>query len=161
GSPRWRSTAAVLLLSSGLASLAGAEGGSPLILESRIPLGAIRGRIDHFALDAVRNRLFLAELGNDSVAVIDGEKQERIRRITGLNEPQGLGYFEATDTLYVANGGDGSVRLYQGAELTPNGRIELGKDGDNIRIDLQNHRIFVGYGAGAIAVLDPQRREKV
>lgn len=39
----------------------------PLQLETKIPLGDVRGRIDHLAVDLKRERLFVAELGNDSV----------------------------------------------------------------------------------------------
>src|SRR5215471_11830874 len=41
------------------------------LLERKIPLGEVRGRIDHLAVDLARNRLFVAELENDTVAVID------------------------------------------------------------------------------------------
>jgi len=44
---------------------------SPLELEAVIPLGAVRGRIDHMAIDLARRRLYIAELGNDSVAIVD------------------------------------------------------------------------------------------
>jgi hypothetical protein len=37
----------------------------PLQLEGKIPLGAVQGRIDHMAIDIARQRLFVAELGND------------------------------------------------------------------------------------------------
>ena len=41
-------------------------------LEAKIPLGEVHGRIDHLAFDAGRDRLFVAELGNNSVrAVVD------------------------------------------------------------------------------------------
>ena len=43
----------------------------PLILEAKIPLGDVSGRIDHMALDRARGRLFVAELGNDSLGVVD------------------------------------------------------------------------------------------
>jgi len=43
----------------------------PLQLESKIPLGDVRGRIDHMAIDLPRQRLFVAELGNDSVGIVD------------------------------------------------------------------------------------------
>ena len=43
----------------------------PLQLEAKIPLGDVRGRIDHMAIDPARQRLFVAELGNDTVAVVD------------------------------------------------------------------------------------------
>ena len=133
----------------------------PLVLEAKIPLGAVAGRIDHFAFDADRQLLFVAELGNDSVGVVDLKERKVVRRLSGLSEPQGVGYHAATNTLYVANAGDGSVRLFQGPEFTPAGRIALGDDADNIRIDSWRNRIVVGYGKGALAVIDPASRRKV
>src|SRR5437588_9653000 len=87
-----------------------------LQLEARLPLGEVRGRIDHMAVDLKRQRLFVAELGNDAVGIIDLANRKLIRTITGLKEPQGVGYEPPTDTLYVANAGDGSVRLFEGSD---------------------------------------------
>jgi hypothetical protein len=47
----------------------------PLQLEAKIPLGDVRGRIDHMAIDLARHRLFVAALGSDSLAVVDLEAQ--------------------------------------------------------------------------------------
>jgi hypothetical protein len=140
-----------------------AAGGAnaPLLLESKIPLGEIRGRIDHLTVDFARQRLFVAELGNDSVGVVDLAHHTVLRTLTGLHAPQGVGYEPTTDMLYVANAGDGSVRLFQGAGLIPAGRIELGEDADNIRIDSKFHRVVVGYGKGALAIIDPRSRKKI
>jgi hypothetical protein len=63
--------------------------------------------------------------------------------------------------LYVANAGDGSVRLFEGGDYKSAERIELGSDADNIRIDTAANRIFVGYGNGALAVIDPSTHSKV
>src|SRR4051794_28970189 len=79
----------------------------PLQLEVKIPLGNVKGRIDHMAADVARQRLFAAELGNNSLGVIDLKVRKLAIRITGLKEPQGVGYVESTDTVYVANAGDG------------------------------------------------------
>src|SRR6266478_7791462 len=144
----------------GQASAQSADTG-PLQLETKIPLGEVRGRIDHMAVDLKRQRLFVAELGNDSLGVIDLANQKLIRTITGLKEPQGVGYEPSTDTLYVANAGDGSVRLFEGSDYNSTGRIELGNDADNIRVDAAAKRVFVGYGSGALAVIDPSTRSKV
>jgi YVTN family beta-propeller protein len=89
----------------------------PLVLETRVALGEVKGRIDHLAADPGRQRLFVAELGNNTVGVIDLKERRVIRTIAGLREPQGVGYLPATDTLYVASAGDGSVRLFQGENL--------------------------------------------
>jgi hypothetical protein len=134
---------------------------SPLQLEAKIPLGDVRGRIDHMAVDLKRQRLFVAELGNDTVGIVDLPNRKLIRRIEGLKEPQGVGYEPSSDTLYVANARDGSVQLFDGSDYKATGRIELGSDADNIRIDAAAHRVFIGYGSGALAVIDPSTRRKI
>lgn len=78
-----------------------------------------------------------------------------------MRKPQGLGWHAATQTLYVANAGDGSVRLYQGPDFTPAGSIALGADADNVRLDTRRNRIVVGYGSGGLAIIDPASRRKV
>ena len=47
---------------------------APLLnLEAKIVLGEVKGRIDHMALDPVRNRLLVAELENNYLGVLDRE----------------------------------------------------------------------------------------
>jgi YVTN family beta-propeller protein len=135
---------------------------TPLLnLEHKIALGEVKGRIDHMALDPLRSRLFVAELENNSVGVVDLTARKVIHVIAGLTEPQGVGYEPSTDMLYVANGGDGSVRLYRGADYAQTGRIDLGDDADNIRIDPDTKHVLIGYGGGAIATIDPAKRIKI
>ena len=153
----------ILLLGANLmwtASAVAQTAGSPLVLEAKIPLGDVSGRIDHLGIDVKRQRLFVAELGNDSLGVVD-LASGKARTIAGFSEPQGVAYVASADSLYVANGGDGSVRVLRGDNLTPIGRIELGDDADNVRVDASRNRVLVGYGNGAIAVIDPQGRTKI
>jgi DNA-binding beta-propeller fold protein YncE len=153
---------AALTLSSTASNAAAQSSEEPsLQLEAKIPLGDVRGRIDHLAVDLKRQRLFVAELGNDSVGIVDLPNRKLISRIPGLKEPQGVGYEPTTDMLYVANAGDGSVRSFEGSDYKTTGRIELGSDADNIRVDAAAKRIFIGYGSGALAVIDPSTRSKV
>lgn len=154
------STSPRLLAMLGLVLVSAATAAS-LELEAKIPLGNVHGRIDHLAIDVNRQRLFVAELGNDSVGVVDLRARKTVRTLTGLKQPQGVGYAPSTDTLYVANAGDGSVRLFRGEELAPIGQIELGDDADNVRVDDAAHRVYVGYGDGALAVIDTQSRRKI
>jgi hypothetical protein len=134
---------------------------APLRLESRIPLGSVRGRIDHLAIDLGRHRLFVAELGNDSIGVVDLQQRKTIRTLSGLRQPQGIGYVPASDTVYVANAGDGTVRMFQGPDLVRAGEIALGDDADNVRVDAAAERLFVGYGSGALAVIDTARAVRI
>ncbi len=133
---------------------------SPLQLERKIPLGKVAGRIDHMAFDPTHHRLFVAELGNNTVGVVDLDAQKVIHRISGLTEPQGVAYISKNDTLYVANGGDGSVQFFREPSYSPLGRINLGADADNIRVDLATNRLLVGYGSGAIATIDLDSNKK-
>jgi DNA-binding beta-propeller fold protein YncE len=132
----------------------------PLVLETKIPLGEVSGRIDHLSIDVKRQRLFVAELGNDSVGVVDLAVGKVLRRITGMSEPQGVAYVPFADSVFVANAGDGSVHVLRGDDLAPIGRIELGEDADNVRVDTGRNRVLVGYGNGALAVIDPATRTK-
>jgi DNA-binding beta-propeller fold protein YncE len=139
----------------------GAEAPSPpLILEAKIPLGEVSGRIDHLGIDLKRKRLLVAELGNNSLGVVDLAAGKILHRIAGLSEPQGVAYVPSSDGVFVANAGDGSVRVLRGEDLAPIGRIELGDDADNVRVDSSRARVLVGYGKGALAVIDPVRLSK-
>lgn len=143
--------AAVLLA---LTSAAAHSQQAPLSLEEKIPLGAISGRIDHMAIDLSRRRLIVAELGNGSVGVVDLARRVVLRTLTGFDEPQGVGFLAATDAIYVANGGDGSVRLFAAANFKPLRTIALDHDADNVRGDESAAQIYVGHGEGGIAVID-------
>jgi YVTN family beta-propeller protein len=134
---------------------------APLQREGTITLGDVKGRIDHMAVDLARQRLFVAELGNDTVSVIDLRERKVLRRIDGLSEPQGVGYMPSADTLYVANARDGSVHLFRDADLARLGKIDLGNDADNIRVDIEKNQVLIGYGEGAIAIIDPTTARKI
>jgi YVTN family beta-propeller protein len=151
---------AALANTAGLAS-AQSAGNAPIQLETKIPLGDVRGGIDHMAIDLTRQRLFVAELGNDSVGIVDLANRKVINRMPGLKEPQGVGYEPSTDTLYIANAGDGSVNLFDGDNYKSAGKLELSSDADNIRVDAAAKRVFVGYGSGGLAVIDRSTRRKV
>ena len=54
----------------------------------------------------------------------------------------------------MADGAEGTVRFFHGADLAPAGQLTLGDDADNIRTDSTRRRVLVGYGSGALAVID-------
>src|SRR4029077_8856681 len=91
----------------------------------------------------------------NSLGVVDLAASKVLRRITGLSEPQGVAYVPFSDSVFVANAGDGSVRVLRGEDLTAVGRIELGDDADNVGVATVRERVLVGYGKGALALIDP------
>ena len=147
-----RAAAAALCLAGCIAAGHAAE--AYLSVESRIDLPGVAGRIDHLAYDAAGKRLFIAELGNNSVDVVDLTTHQAVHRIAGLQEPQGVAYSPALDRIYVASGNDGTVRAFKGTDFSAAGSIRVGSDADNMRLDDSARRLYVGFGDGAIAVLD-------
>jgi len=101
--------------------------GPGLVLEQTLTLGMVEGRIDHLAVDVGRSRLFVAELGDDTVAVVDFTTGKVMHRIGGFHEPQGIGYSAASDTLYVSNAGDGRRAPVQGGRLVSCWRDRTGR----------------------------------
>lgn len=135
---------------------------SPLLVQQpSLMLPDTGGRIDHMAVDLPRRHLFVAELGNGTVDVVDLAAGKVVHRITGLKEPQGIGYDAKSDQLMVASGGDGTLRSYSGADFTARGVLALGDDADNLRIDPRNGHAIVGYGGGALAIIDLQTMRKL
>jgi WD40 repeat protein len=103
-----------------------AQDASPLHLEKEIPLPGVEGRIDHFSVDVLGQRLFVAALENGTVEVVDVRRGERSAGIKGLSEPQGLYYSSQNGQLYVASGGDGTLRIYDGNSLNLRQTLEFG-----------------------------------
>ncbi len=132
----------------------------PLVLETTIPLEGVSGRIDHMAIDLDRKRLFVAELGNNSVDVIALSEGRAVHRLTGFREPQGVGYAATANLIVIANAGDGTVRMFRD-DFAPVGSVALGENADNVRIDPRSGVVMVGYGSGGLALIDPKSRTKV
>lgn len=133
----------------------------PLVFEATVALPNTSGRIDHLDIDLKRERLFVAELGNGSVDVVDLKKREVVHRISGLNEPQGVAYVPKSDLLAVTGGGDGTVRIFSASDFSSRAVVKLGDDADNIRLDPRGDDIVVGYGSGGLAILDPVKAVKL
>ncbi len=122
-----------------------------------IPLPGVQGRIDHFTIDAKRKRVIFSGLGNNSVQIVDVFAGRMIHQIDGLAEPQGTLYLAEWDKLFVANSADGHVNVYDGAKFALIDTIDFGEDSDpdNLRYDAAAKKIYIGYGDGAIGMIDP------
>ena len=139
----------------GLLVAVAASGTSAIASElvATIPLTGVKGRIDHLAADPGRHRIFIAALGNDTVEVIDTRSNQR-RTISGLGEPQGVIYLPDSDRLFIANGAGNRVDVVDVASLSVERRISDMSDADNVRYDVAARKVWVGYGQGALRMLD-------
>ena len=133
-----------------------------LKLIQTITLPDVSGRIDHMDIDLMHGRLFIAEIANNSVDIVDLLKGKRINILNnGLDEPQGTIFIPKLNRLVVTNGGDGSVDIFDGNSFNLISKIMLSGDADNIRFDNATKLLFVGYGDGAIEVINATNLAKV
>ena len=113
--------------------LAQAEQTEPLRLVGTVPLPQVDGRIDHMAIDVNGQRLFVAALGNNTLEIVDVKNGKHLRTISGLHEPQGIAYVPNSNRIYVANGADGSLRVFDGNSFENVKTMSYRDDADNVR----------------------------
>src|ERR1700674_3463456 len=139
-----------------------------LAVKSPILLAKVEGRMDHLGVDVKGQRLFATAFDNHTLEVIDLKTGRQIHPIPDLNEPQGAFYDAANNRLFEANGGDGTVKIFDGTTFQLLQSVTLDLDADNVRYDARSKHIVVGYGGekflagkvarpgggGALAILD-------
>ena len=131
-------------------------------------LTKVEGRMDHLGIDVKGQRLFATAFDNHTLEVIDLKSGRQVHTITDLDEPQGSFYDAANNRLFEANGGDGTVKIFDGTTFQLLQTVTLDLDADNVRYDPRSKHIVVGYGGekflagkvarpgggGALAILD-------
>jgi hypothetical protein len=131
-----------------------AQSSSALRHVTTIRLPGVRGRIDHLAFDAPRQRLFIAALGNDTVEVVDATKAAHLKSLTGFHEPQGVAFVPDANAVAVANGSTGTLQLVDAESFAVRWTIDIGGDADNVRYDSVAKHLYVA-AIGGLYAIDP------
>ena len=148
--------------------IAGAQEPAALTPKNPITLTKVEGRMDHLGVDVKGQRLFATAFDNQTLEVIDLKTGRQVHTIPNLDEPQGAYYDPATNRLFEANGGDGTVKIFDGTAFQLLQTVTLDLDADNVRYDVRSKHIVVGFGGekflagkvarpgggGALAILD-------
>jgi DNA-binding beta-propeller fold protein YncE len=141
----------------------GTETQKPLVLSFAIPLDGVKGRFDHFAFGG--GRLFVSELGSNSVAVISTGGRTLEYTITGVPDPQGVAYSPETNKLFVGSGSTAKVYIYDGATYDLITTVDFKGGADNLRYDPATKRVYVGCGndeqTGAIGTIDATTNKRL
>jgi len=138
-----------------IASLQAASTPAPLAPVGVIDLPGVEGRIDHLAVDMAASRLYVAALGNNTVEVLDLKNGSHARSLPGFREPQGIALASDARLVAVANGHGEGVQLLDAGDDHPASMVRLGDDADNVRYDASARHLFVGFGGGALAAVNP------
>jgi DNA-binding beta-propeller fold protein YncE len=131
---------------------------SSFSLIQTIAIPNVNGRIDHMAIDIKSQRLFVAELENNSLDVIDLKAAKRIHSISNnglLNEPQSVIFIPELNRIFVSNGQDGTVDVFDAKSFSFIKKIKLpSDDADNMRYDPNSKLLYVGYGEGSLGIIN-------
>jgi len=136
-----------------------ASSSQPLVLTGAIPLPNVHGRIDHFSFDP-QGRLFVSALGNNTEEVIDLAAGTVGHVISGIPRPQGVAYAADVNKIFVGSD-EGKLNIYDGTSYNLITSIDFGDDVDNLRYDSGAKRLYLGYGDGAIAIVDSTTNKRL
>src|SRR5437588_9274413 len=120
----------------------------PLQRVQTIPMPGVSGRMDHLGVDVEGGRLFAAALGNNqnTVEVIDLKAGRRIFSIRGQSMPQGVFYSADFNRLFVANGKDGTVKIFRGDSFALLENLSIGANPNHVGYDQATKYLYVGIG---------------
>jgi DNA-binding beta-propeller fold protein YncE len=134
---------------------------TPLQLQQTIALRGVEGRIDHLDVDSAGERLFVCALGNNTVEVLGLGTGERIHSIDGLGAPQGLACLTEFNRLLVANDKGGLCQIYDAKSWRLLSTLNFEDDADNVRYDAATKQVYVGFGNGAIGVVNASDGKRI
>jgi len=162
---RYAIVAIMGLLFASLLSIHGQDK-SPLKLIQKISMPNVKGRLDHSSVDLKGMRLFVAALGDDqnTVEVISLKSGKWIASIPGQSKPQGLFYSPDYKKLFVANGTDGTCKIFAGDTFKLRESLPIGPDADHVGYDPATKYLYVGFGdakSGGLAIIDTRNNKHI
>lgn len=146
-----------LLLAVGGKPTTAAEPATLELLQT-ISLKGVAGRLDHMAIDREHSRLFVANLSNNSLDIVDLKAGELIKQIPDQKKVQGIAYAADLDRIYVGNGTGSECNVFDGKDYTLLKSIKL-PGADNVRYLARRHLVYVGHAEKALSVIDAQTFE--
>lgn len=112
--------------------------------------GDIKGHFDHIVVDVKGNRLFATPEDYHAVLVLSTATGKVIHEIQGIEKPHAILFRPDLNLLYITDGEDGSVKVFDATSYKLEHRIPLLKDADSIGYDPQTHYLYVDNGGGDV-----------
>jgi DNA-binding beta-propeller fold protein YncE len=144
------------------------EMAEPLKPVQTIQLPAGKTKFDHFGVDLVHHRLFATPEDQHKVYVMDLNSGRMLAEIQGIAKPHAILYRSDLDRIYVTDGVDGAVKIFDGKNYELLKSIPLAKDADSIGYEPARDLLYVvngGKDAGQpfslLSVIDTTGNRKV
>jgi DNA-binding beta-propeller fold protein YncE len=119
--------------------------------------GPVGKKLDHLALDAKRDRLYVANQGNGSLDVIDLKAGKVLKSIPDQAEIQGVIYVPGVDRVFAALG-LGICNVFDADSLKLQKSLKVA-DADNVRHDPKSNLVWITTAGKKIASYDAKSLE--
>src|SRR5215469_6013958 len=108
-------------------------------------LPGIEGDLDHLAIDAAGQRLFVAAEDNGTLRVIDLKTGKLERTVKGFKNPHSILYLPEQSELYIADGSN-AIQLLDSKTFAVKRTIPTTPGADSIGVDRKNHLLYAVTG---------------
>jgi len=124
---------------------------APLKLVQTIQLPAdVKGHFDHFEVDLKGNRLFATPEDYKSVLVFDLKTGKPVHKIGGIGKPHAVLFRADVNRIYVTDGADGDVKIFDGTSYAAQPGVKLLEDADSIGFDAATKLLYIDNGGGDV-----------
>jgi DNA-binding beta-propeller fold protein YncE len=130
----------------------------PLERIQTIQLKGPHGRLDHLALDAIHARLFVANMANGSLDIVDLKNGTLLKQIPDQKGIQGIAHAADLNRIFVGVGEVGVCNVFDGDNLALVKSLPF-PDADNVRYDSRTQRVYVAHADKALAVINGKTLE--
>jgi hypothetical protein len=129
---------------------------------------AVKGKFDHFGVDLKHNRLFATPEDYHAVLVYDLVTSQPIAEIRGIAKPHAVLYREDLNRIYVTDGEDGALKIFDGNSYKLLDTVPLAKDADSIGYEPARQYLYVvnggkdaGQAFSGLTVIDTSAGRKI
>jgi sugar lactone lactonase YvrE len=113
-----------------------------LVLTKTIALKGVAGKLDHLAVDAKGERLFVANKPNNTLDIVDLKAGKLVKQIPDQGKVSGVTYAEDLDMIYVGNGA-GFCNGFEGKQYKQVFSVKA-PNADNVHFHSGSKLVYVG-----------------
>jgi hypothetical protein len=150
-------TVGLLAFGAGIHKASAAD--SAMELKQTIELKGKAGSLDHLAIDAKRDRLFVANKANNTLDIVDIKAGKLLKQVPNQGGIQGIAYAPDLDRVIVGLGTGGFCNFFDGQEYKLLETKKFSDDSDNVRYDPRTHLVYVAHADKSLGVLDAKTYE--
>jgi DNA-binding beta-propeller fold protein YncE len=133
---------------------AGWAAAAELELVQTIPLKGRPGKLDHLALDAKTDRLFVANKPNNTLDIVDLKAGKLLQQVAAQQGIQGIAYAADLDKIVVGLGSGGYCNFFNAQDYKLLKTVKFTDDADNVRYNPKTNLVYVAHAENALGVID-------